>query len=107
TQEEVNATIQQCVKQEMFKREYSRIFEGDEHWKEMAAPTGPVFAWYPKSTYVKEPPYFEGFAPTPRPLTDIDGARVLVMVGDSVLPEHISPPADVPADNPPARGPTE
>ncbi|HUE68803.1 MAG TPA: aconitate hydratase AcnA [Candidatus Acidoferrum sp.] len=103
TQEEVNATIQQCVKQEMFKREYSRIFEGDEHWKEMAAPTGPIFAWDPESTYVKEPPYFEGFAPTPRPLTDIDGARVLVMVGDSVTTDHISPAGAIPVDSPAGR----
>src|SRR3979411_768199 len=68
TQEEVNATVQQCVKQEMFKREYSRIFEGDDHWKKMAAPTGPIFDWDPNSTYVKEPPYFEGFGPTPKDL---------------------------------------
>jgi aconitate hydratase len=103
TQEEVNATIQQCVKQEMFKREYSRIFEGDEHWKAMAAPTGPIFAWDPASTYVKEPPYFEGFAPSPKPLTDIDGARVLVMVGDSVTTDHISPAGSIPADSPAGR----
>ena len=100
TQEEVNATIQQCVKQEMFKREYSRIFEGDEHWKTMSAPTGPIFAWDLESTYVKEPPYFEGFAPSPRPLTDIDGARVLVMVGDSVTTDHISPAGAIPVDSP-------
>src|SRR5690349_16052742 len=100
TQEEVNATVQQCVKQEMFKREYSRIFEGDEHWKTMAAPTGPIFAWDPESTYDKEPPYFEGFAPSPRPLTDIDGARVLAMVGDSVTTDHISPAGAIPVDSP-------
>ncbi|HKW08404.1 MAG TPA: aconitate hydratase AcnA [Candidatus Dormibacteraeota bacterium] len=103
TQEEINATIQQCVKQEMFKREYSRIFEGDEHWKEMAAPTGPIFAWDPASTYVKEPPYFEGFGPSPKPLTDIDGARVLAMVGDSVTTDHISPAGSIPADSPAGR----
>jgi aconitate hydratase A / 2-methylisocitrate dehydratase len=103
TQEDVNATIQQCVKQEMFKREYSRIFEGDEHWKEMAAPTGPIFAWDPESTYVKEPPYFEGFAPSPRPLIDIDAARVLVMVGDSVTTDHISPAGAIPVDSPAGR----
>jgi aconitate hydratase len=103
TQEEVNATVQQCVKQEMFKREYSRIFEGDEHWKTMAAPTGPIFAWDPASTYVKEPPYFDGFAPSPRPLTDIEGARVLAMVGDSVTTDHISPAGAIPVDSPAGR----
>src|SRR5438067_10674875 len=101
--EEVNAVIQQCVKQEMFKREYSRIFEGDEHWKSMAAPTGPIFEWDPDSTYVKEPPYFEGFTPQPAPLTDIEGARVLALVGDSVTTDHISPAGAIPLDSPAGR----
>ncbi|HKC19441.1 MAG TPA: aconitate hydratase AcnA [Candidatus Dormibacteraeota bacterium] len=103
TQEEVNATVQQCVKQEMFKREYSRIFEGDEHWKEMAAPTGPIFAWDSSSTYVKEPPYFDGFAPEPKALTDVEGARVLAMLGDSVTTDHISPAGSIPVDSPAGR----
>ncbi len=103
SQEEVNAVIQRCVKQEMFKREYSRIFEGDEHWKTMSAPTGPIFQWDPGSTYVKEPPYFEGFQPKPAPLTDIDGARVLCVVGDSVTTDHISPAGAIPADSPAGR----
>jgi aconitate hydratase len=103
SQEEVNAVVQQCVKQEMFKREYSRIFEGDEHWKEMAAPTGPIFKWDPSSTYVKEPPYFEGFNPTPTPLTDVDGARVLAVLGDSVTTDHISPAGAIPTDSPAGR----
>jgi len=103
TQEEVNAVIQRCVKQEMFKREYSRIFEGDEHWKSMSAPTGPIFDWDPSSTYVKEPPYFEGFTPHPKALTDVEGARVLAMVGDSVTTDHISPAGAIPADSPAGR----
>src|SRR6266571_2084186 len=103
SQEEVNEVVQRCVQQEMFKREYSRIFEGDEHWKAMAAPTGPIFAWDPNSTYVKEPPYFEGFAPQPKALTDIEGARVLAMVGDSVTTDHISPAGAIPADSPAGR----
>jgi aconitate hydratase A / 2-methylisocitrate dehydratase len=100
SQEEVNTVVQQCVKQEMFKREYSRIFEGDEHWKEMAAPTGPIFQWDEKSTYVKEPPYFQGFHPQPSALTDIDGARVLAVLGDSVTTDHISPAGAIPTDSP-------
>ena len=103
SQEEINAVVQQCVKQEMFKREYSRIFEGDEHWKTMEAPTGPIFAWDPKSTYVKEPPYFEGFTPQPKQLTDIEGARVLAMLGDSVTTDHISPAGAIPVDSPAGR----
>jgi aconitate hydratase len=103
TQQEVNAVVQLCVKQEMFKREYSRIFEGDEHWKTMSAPTGPIFEWHPKSTYVKEPPYFEGFAPAPKALTDIEGARVLAVLGDSVTTDHISPAGSIPVDSPAGR----
>jgi len=84
----------------MFKREYSRIFDGDEHWKKMSAPTGPIFQWESDSTYVKEPPYFEGFAPQPQRLTDVDGARVLAVLGDSVTTDHISPAGAIPADSP-------
>src|SRR6202171_1073937 len=100
SQEEVNSVVQQCVQQEMFKREYARIFEGDEHWKQMEAPTGPIFKWDAKSTYVHEPPYFEGFGPEPRPLTDVEGARVLAVVGDSVTTDHISPAGAIPPDSP-------
>ncbi|HET7465250.1 MAG TPA: aconitate hydratase AcnA [Candidatus Dormibacteraeota bacterium] len=103
SQEEVNAVIQECVKQDMFKREYSRIFEGDEHWKTMSAPTGPIFQWDDASTYVKEPPYFDGFQPKPAPLTDIDGGRVLAILGDSVTTDHISPAGSIPADSPAGR----
>jgi aconitate hydratase len=103
SQEEVNAVIQQCVKQEMFKREYARIFEGDEHWKEMAAPTGPIFEWDAGSTYVKEPPYFQDFNPRPSALTDIEGARVLAVLGDSVTTDHISPAGAIPTDSPAGR----
>ena len=100
SQEEVNKVVTACVKQDMFKREYSKIFEGDEHWKAMSAPTGPIFQWDDKSTYVKEPPYFEDFGPQPKPLTDIEGARVLAVLGDSVTTDHISPAGAIPVDSP-------
>jgi aconitate hydratase len=100
TQEEVNDVVRKCVQQDMFKREYSRIFEGDEHWKQMDAPTGPIFKWDAKSTYVHEPPYFEGFGPLPQALTDVEGARVLAMLGDSVTTDHISPAGAIPQDSP-------
>src|SRR5467141_1096673 len=100
SQAEVNDVVQKCVQQDMFKREYSRIFDGDEHWKQMTAPTGPIFEWDPNSTYVKEPPYFEDFAPKPKPLTDVSGARVLAVLGDSVTTDHISPAGAIPADSP-------
>jgi aconitate hydratase len=66
----------------------------------MSAPTGPIFQWDPKSTYVKEAPYFEDFGPEPKALTDIEGARVLVLLGDSVTTDHISPAGSIPADSP-------
>src|SRR2546426_1007881 len=103
SQADVNAVVQKCVQQDMFKREYSRIFDGDEHWKTMTAPTGPIFQWDPNSTYVKEPPYFEGFGPQPKPLIDIEGARALVVLGDSVTTDHISPAGAIPADSPAGR----
>jgi len=65
----------------MFKREYSRIFEGDEHWKKMSSPSGPIFEWDDSSTYVKEPPYFENFGPQPAALGDVENARVLALLG--------------------------
>jgi aconitate hydratase len=92
--------VRRCVQQDMFKREYSRIFEGDEHWKTMDAPTGPIFKWDEKSTYVHEPPYFEDFGPDPQPLTDIEGARALAVLGDSVTTDHISPAGAIPSDSP-------
>ena len=100
SQSEVNEVVQRCVQQDMFKREYSRIFDGDEHWKKMAAPQGPIFQWDEKSTYVKEPPYFEGFSPEPAALHDVEGARVLAVLGDSVTTDHISPAGAIPAESP-------
>jgi aconitate hydratase len=100
SQAEVNDVVQKCVRQDMFTREYSRIFDGDEHWKQMSAPTGPIFDWDPDSTYVKEPPYFEDFAPTPKALTDVVGARVIAVLADSVTTDHISPAGAIPADSP-------
>jgi aconitate hydratase len=100
SQAEVNDVVQKCVRQEMFKREYSRIFDGDDHWKKMAAPTGPIFQWDEQSTYVKEPPYFEDFGAEPPMLRDVEGARVLAVLGDSVTTDHISPAGAIPAESP-------
>src|SRR5207248_3605212 len=89
--EEIEKTVRECVRQEFFDREYSTIYDGDEYWKKMQAPTGPAYAWDERSTYVQNPPYFEGLKPDPDPLTDIENARVLVMVGDAVTTDHIAP----------------
>ena len=101
--EEVNEAIRGSLKVEMYKREYERIFDGDENWQRMGAPTGPLYKWDEASTYVQEPPYFEGLKAEPAPLTDIEDARVLVIVGDSVTTDHISPAGSIPQDSPAGR----
>ena len=97
---EVNQAIRASLKVEMFTRQYERIFDGDENWQRMSAPTGPIYDWDPKSTYVREPPFFEGLKPEPAPLTDIVGARALVILGDSITTDHISPAGSIPPDSP-------
>jgi len=99
--DEVNEAIGKSITQEMFATEYAKIFDGDEHWKTMPAPTGLLYAWDPTSTYVQEPPFFKDLAPTPPAvIPDIVGARVLVSVGDSVTTDHISPAGSIPAASP-------
>ncbi len=102
-QEEVDEVIRECVRQDMFQREYARIYDGDEHWQRMQAPTGAIYAWDPASSYVQEPPYFEGMSAEPSLVRDIVGARVLVMVGDSVTTDHISPAGSIPPGSPAGR----
>jgi len=98
--DEVNEAIRNSLKVEMFTREYERIFDGDENWQRLSAPTGPIYEWDPASTYVQEPPFFEKMSASPAPLTDIEGARALVIVGDSITTDHISPAGSIPADSP-------
>ena len=100
SQSEVQDVVESAVRQEFFTREYSRIYDGDEHWRGMQSPTGEIYAWDPDSTYVQEPPYFEDMAPQPSPLTDIEGARCLVVVGDSVTTDHISPAGSIAGASP-------
>ena len=97
---EVNEAIRTSLKVEMFTREYERIFDGDENWQRMSAPTGPIYDWDPKSTYVREPSFFEGMRPEPTALTDIVDARALVILGDSITTDHISPAGSIPPDSP-------
>jgi aconitate hydratase len=98
--EEVADAIRQSLRVEMFEREYARIFDGDEHWQGMAAPTGPSYAWDKNSTYVQEPPYFENLSPTPPGVSDLIDARALVVLGDSVTTDHISPAGSIPPESP-------
>jgi len=88
------------VSKEMFAKEYAVIFDGDDRWKALPSPTGQIFSWDNSSTYVKNPPYFEGMGRKPTPLVDISGARVLAVLGDSVTTDHISPAGSIPKDSP-------
>ena len=97
---DVQAVIDSAVSSEMFKKDYASVFEGDNRWKSLDTPTGKVFEWDAKSTYVRKPPYFEGMPKSPKPVTDISGARVMAILGDSVTTDHISPAGNIKADSP-------
>ncbi|MBN9633064.1 MAG: aconitate hydratase AcnA [Actinobacteria bacterium] len=97
---EVQQTIDSSINEGMFVHQYSSVFEGDERWKSLATPTGSVFEWDAKSTYVRKPPYFEGMTLETIPVADITGARVLAKLGDSVTTDHISPAGSIKADSP-------
>ena len=84
----------------MFARGYEGVFDGDDRWKALSTPAGDTFAWDPKSTYVRKPPYFDGMKATPEPVKDITGARVLLKLGDSVTTDHISPAGSFKSDTP-------
>ncbi|MBJ2122326.1 aconitate hydratase AcnA, partial [Arthrobacter sp. MSA 4-2] len=100
---EVQAVIDSSIDQEMFTSSYGSIFEGDERWQSLPTPAGDTFAWDPASTYVRRPPYFEGITAVPKPVGDIAEARVLVMLGDSVTTDHISPAGSFKSDTPAGR----
>ena len=101
--DEVNESIRTSLKVEMFKREYERIFDGDENWQRMSAPTGPSYEWDPNSTYVREPSFFEEMSTEPKALSDIVAARALVILGESITTDHISPAGSIPPDSPAGR----
>src|SRR4051794_10726080 len=100
TPEQVRDVIASSIDAGMYEREYARVWDGDERWRGMAAPTGEVFAWDDDSTYVREPPYFEGLQPEPTPPADVIDARVLAVLGDSVTTDHISPAGSIPPTTP-------
>jgi aconitate hydratase A / 2-methylisocitrate dehydratase len=100
---EVQATINSSINSEMFAKDYADVFAGDERWQSLSTPTGDTFAWDGSSTYVRKPPYFEGMAATPAPVSDIAGARVLAKLGDSVTTDHISPAGAIKPDSPAGR----
>ena len=100
---EVQATIDSSIDTDMFLKQYASVFDGDERWRSLPTPTGDTFEWDDASTYVRKPPYFEGMTTTPAAVTDIAGARVLALLGDSVTTDHISPAGSIKADSPAGR----
>jgi aconitate hydratase len=104
TQREIHDLIESSVKSEMFTRSYGAVFEGDEHWNALEVPEGDRYAWDTDSTYVKQPPYFDGMAAEPpEALESIRAARVLALLGDSVTTDHISPAGAIKEDSPAGR----
>ncbi|WP_243060927.1 aconitate hydratase [Nocardioides sp. SR21] len=97
---EVEDTIRGAINSEMFAESYKDVFAGDDRWRSLPTPEGKTFEWDQDSTYVRKPPYFEGMPDTPDPVTDIDGARVLLKLGDSVTTDHISPAGAIKKDSP-------
>src|SRR5947208_1778637 len=101
TQDEVNEVMGAAITKEMYTTEYGKIFDGDNLWKTMPSPTGAMYEWDPKSTYVQEPPFFQDFSPEPPArIADVVGARVLAVLGDSVTTDHISPAGSIPSASP-------
>jgi aconitate hydratase len=98
--QEIQEVVDSAVRSEMFSRDYADVFAGDHTWQTLPTPTGSTFEWDPDSTYVRKPPYFEGMPADPEPVTDISGARVLAVLGDSVTTDHISPAGSIKADSP-------
>jgi aconitate hydratase len=103
TSAEVRDAIQKSLRPEQFQSQYAHALEGDEEWKKLRVPAGQIFAWDAKSTYVKRPPFFDGMPQKPAPLTDVHGARVLAVLGDSVTTDHISPAGNISKKSPAAR----
>ncbi|MCW2925009.1 MAG: aconitate hydratase 1, partial [Thermoleophilia bacterium] len=103
THEEIAETVGECVQGSMFSSSYAEVYEGDERWRALPTPAGDRFAWDAKSTYIRRPSYFEGLAPKPSEPVDIRAARCLVMVGDSVTTDHISPAGLFRPDTPAGR----
>jgi aconitase A/intein/homing endonuclease len=100
---EVQELLKRSIDSQMFRTSYASVFQGDENWAGIQVPAGKRYAWDAKSTYVKNPPYFDGMTMTPPPLADVRGARALAVLGDSVTTDHISPAGNISRSSPAAR----
>ncbi|HVD92760.1 MAG TPA: aconitate hydratase AcnA [Vicinamibacterales bacterium] len=100
SEREIQETMLTAVRRDMFRDQYAHVFDGDERWRSLPIPQGERFRWDDHSTYIRNPPFFEGLTIEPALQTDIRGARVLALLGDSVTTDHISPAGSIPADSP-------
>jgi aconitate hydratase len=100
TEQEIAKTIGEAVRADMFRKSYGEVFAGDERWNGLDVPSGERFAWDEQSTYVRLPPYFQDMPPEPGPVSELTGARVLALLGDSVTTDHISPAGAIKRDGP-------
>lgn len=100
SQDEINQTIAESLKPEMFTEQYGRVFEGDERWQNMPVPEGAIYSWDENSTYIQEPPFFVDLPAEATPEADIKGARALAVLGDSITTDHISPAGAIPKNGP-------
>ncbi|KLO31006.1 aconitate hydratase [Mycolicibacter heraklionensis] len=100
--QEIDDTIKSAINQDMFRKSYADVFKGDDNWRNLPTPDGDTFAWDEASTYVRKAPYFDGMALEPDPVSDIKGARVMALLGDSVTTDHISPAGPIKPGTPAA-----
>ncbi|MDW8290605.1 MAG: aconitate hydratase AcnA [Armatimonadota bacterium] len=103
SQAEIQEAVRQSLDAEMFRRQYARVFAGDKFWQDLPVPEGELYAWDAHSTYIQEPPYFIDLSLEPAPLSDIEGAHVLAVFGDSITTDHISPAGSIPPTSPAGR----
>jgi aconitate hydratase len=102
SQQEIHDVVAASINSEMFLSSYGKVFEGDANWQRVASPTGEIYTWDADSTYVKNPPYFDGMSKETTPVGNIEGAKVLALLGDSVTTDHISPAGSISKDSPAA-----
>ncbi len=100
SEQEIADTVGSAVRAQMFRDSYGEVYSGDERWRSLDVPEGDRFQWDPESTYVRQPPFFEDLPHEPQPVTDVSGARVLALLGDSVTTDHISPAGSIKRDSP-------
>jgi aconitate hydratase len=103
SQHDIQEVVTANIDSNMFKSSYASVFDGDTNWKEIDSPEGEIYTWDDSSTYVKNPPYFEGMTANPAAVNDITGARALALLGDSVTTDHISPAGGIAPDSPAAK----